>query len=76
MMDLTDHRGRNIEPGCVVAYNWSGDIAVGVVASVRPGKDYRNRPIIKVAPIFPRFLVGRIATIRGAKHCLVLDSEF
>lgn len=32
---ITDHRGVKIEPGLRVAYNWSGDVALGVILEIK-----------------------------------------
>jgi hypothetical protein len=58
LSDLTDMKGQAIEVGSRVAYNLSGDVALGTVESIRPGVEYDSgrypyrrwkvRPLVKV----------------------------
>lgn len=74
---LVDHRGTDIEAGKRVAYNFSGEIAMGEVVSARGAyrKDSNQswtRAEIKVRVIAPKRHQGHISTVRDAKNVLVL----
>ena len=54
MFNLKDHRGTDIEVGQRVAYNWQGQVAVGIITDIQMGNRYnRPYPRIKIKQSFP-----------------------
>ena len=76
---LLDHRGNLIEPGLTVAYNLSGQIAMGVVESAKPaekdGWRYIRRASIKVKATHPAVMAGKISNVRDPKNVMVIYEE-
>lgn len=75
---LIDNRGNTIEPGLRVAYNLSGQIAMGVVESATPaektdsGWRYIRRASIKVKAEYPEAIAGKISNVRDPKNVMVI----
>ena len=77
---LIDHRGTVVEPGKRVAFNFSGELAVGIVLFARPGQradpsrgHLRSvRAEIQVEIEAPARVKGHISFVRDAKNVLVL----
>lgn len=75
---LIDNRGTTIQPGCKVAYNLSGEIAIGIVESAtaaekKPnGWGYIRRASIKVKILFPEVSAGEISNVRSPKNVMVI----
>lgn len=74
---LIDNRGNTIEPGLTVAYNLSGQIAMGKVESATPAEKkpdggYIRRASIKVKAEYPESIAGKISNVRDPKNVMVI----
>lgn len=78
---MVDRRGTEIKVGEVVAYNLSGEVAIGEVVSVKDGERnkwgtyiYSKRPIIKVKPDEPwtRLSSDGVSKVRNPYNLVVL----
>lgn len=75
--DLKDNRGVELEVNQKVAYNFSGEIAVGVITSIKIREEklgYRTRiiPTIKINQIHP---AKRESVVHNARSVLVLQED-
>lgn len=75
MADTTDNRGMEIVPGCRVAYNLSGQIAVGVVMDVVKTIRYGYSAYwFKIQPEYPvSARRQKESRVKDAKSILVLE---
>ncbi len=73
---LVDNRGTTLLVGQVVAYNHSGEIAMGEIIAATPaikdGWQYVKRALIKVKTIFPMSNRGGISKVRCPKNVMVI----
>ena len=77
---LVDHRGTTITVGSRVCFNYSGEIAVGVVESVRPAMvdDQYSWKILQAALIKVRQDApdkGRVSVVRRPKNVMVINEK-
>lgn len=63
-----DWAGNTPEEGDYVAYNWSGQIACGVIAHITPKGDYK---IVRSIPE-PKDGENWLSIIRGGAKCLLV----
>jgi hypothetical protein len=73
---LVDNRGTTIKVGDKVAYNLSGEVAVGYVKSCTPaiknGWQYIKHASIKVEQLYPAQKTSHLSSVRNPKNVLVL----
>ena len=62
-------------PGCRVAYNWSGEIAVGIVFAITSGThNHRLRPTFRIQPEYPlRVRQQKESRVHDSRSILVLE---
>lgn len=72
-----DHRGTTINIGDYVCYNYSGQIALGIVQSCQPaikdGWKIIKRAKIKIKMKYPRS--GPISEVRDCKNVMVIFED-
>jgi hypothetical protein len=73
---LEDHRGTKIEIGQTVAYNWSGEIAIGKIVAIKECKkpNWRGEKqyIFHVQGIVPHTDVSKV---RSSKNLMVINEK-
>lgn len=81
---LIDNRGATVEEGCKVAYNCSGQVAVGTVISATPAVkrdvcNYVRRACIKVklahsfsGTLGDRVRAGKISVVKDPQNLVVI----
>lgn len=75
---LVDNRGEAIEVGNKVAYNWSGEIACGIVESATPAQKkvgewgHVKRALIKVKATHPTKIKDHVSLVRNPKNVMVI----
>jgi hypothetical protein len=74
---IFDNRETEIQVGCRVAYNLSGEIGVGTVKEIAQATRYGHiHPLIKIIPEFPKSVASRQSEskVRDAKCVLVIEA--
>ena len=73
MFGLTDHKGTELDIGQVVAYNYQGQVARGVIKDIAMGTRYgKQRPRIKVEMTHGPD-PGHESTVTDQKNLLVIN---
>ena len=76
-VDPKDHRGKIIKVGDTVAYNFSGEIAIGKVIRIvrgvpnKWGRAYKE--LIEIRMDAPKS--GHISKVRSSKNVMVIDES-
>ena len=76
---LIDNRGNLIAPGKKVAYNLSGEIAIGIVESATPailiGYSYHKRASIKINVLHPAKMTGKTSIVKCPRNVMVIFED-